>query len=1181
MNSSLGLSFVTQQDFLTYYNAFLKGKSPNSNSIDGNSARDILMRSGLSPQILYKIWNLSDIDNKGELSALQFVLALHLAKVAIAGGDVPDSLPESVKNEIAEKTNHIQNGPDSNNPIASDTQNKISTPGFSGPSQNPPSSTSYTKEKMDAVDTLESDFEKRFPDVSRIDSISVEPTVNTSVRSFPLNTSQNIEESIETMRISGEDRRIYEGQFTNLDSQKTGFISGEMARDLFMKSGLPPTELSQIWQLVDTQKRGKLNKNEYAAAMYLITSRLKGSSIPTTLPKGLIAQEIQDLDKSLMGLREKLLTKSAGNFTGRSPIARATSPGSDSTSYSKSSRYSEDADVPKSSRRHGNRSKETFGGKNASYSTNRNPNFSKEGSQMSDLEKLVMEKEQELANLKSGLGYLSLGSSNDRFESQISQDEIRTSQKSDYSNFGFSEYNSNTNFHKHTDRSLADLPMKQQIFIIKNILHYVSLTRRYNHAFAELENHKKSLEARNASLKSKSPSKGDAASRAAARIAERMKALTGATYDFNLGQPENDTNPETETEFSITQGVVDSIKQEIGHTKTLILNFDISNPLENRTVKELCDYKDWDKSDEDAKISYQEFEILVDDLCPTSKGHIRYDQIIHYTDNDMVYEEPEKITESNSPFNDFESRSSYSPFVLKESDNISVATPVSTVKSVMKSEYFEPQGTNSFLDHSNQGSPASQRSEMSTKKLQFSKSKEDRKETLKKLAEQRLLERQRQLGLVSDDDSENTNVVNKEKVSSAAPVFSSGGPKLNEARETTVESMKQSESNISIANPFYISKADENEKLGQESNNLFFDSHHDAIYDVEKSISAPKASTNPPYTIDTNNTRSKPTSPLIHSPPSNKTEHFQSTAATLFSKLYGSPNSNGGQFKNSLELDLNDDDSSDSSVDFFDSEYSNIPKNQDQIPKFGGKDPFDNTFNRPENGLESGSDFFSSVFSVPNLENENTEDTEPTFYRSKSLYNPQSTNNELTLDIGDIIVIDPERKASANGGSNKYDEKWMYGQKLIIQELVVETSGLDSYQGWVGSGVYGWFPRVYVERIGTENAGDWDKYKAKYGICVHDYNPQKPRELAITKGSRVRILNDIDSHLLQSNSRTPFDSDDNDGYHGNGWTKVCMALDDSNRNSKSPFSVNTNLAQIKPDGLLVGFVPSSYISSLF
>ncbi|KAL5490092.1 hypothetical protein ACEPAI_4925 [Sanghuangporus weigelae] len=71
-----------------------------------------------------------------------------------------------------------------------------------------------------------------------------------------------------------------------------GLLSGDKARDVFVKSKLPFETLSQIWTLADTQDRGSLDQTDFTIAMYFIQAIMSGQlkSLPATLTPGLYEQ---------------------------------------------------------------------------------------------------------------------------------------------------------------------------------------------------------------------------------------------------------------------------------------------------------------------------------------------------------------------------------------------------------------------------------------------------------------------------------------------------------------------------------------------------------------------------------------------------------------------------------------------------------------------------------------------------------------------------------------------------------------------------------------------------------------------------------------------------------------------------------------------------------------------------
>ncbi|XP_031554337.1 intersectin-1-like isoform X2 [Actinia tenebrosa] len=83
--------------------------------------------------------------------------------------------------------------------------------------------------------------------------------------------------------ISAEERMKHETTFQSLKPM-SGFLSGEQAKQFFLKSNLPPIVLGKIWSLSDFDRDGKMTMQEFTVAMHLIQNKLKGIEVPTVLP---------------------------------------------------------------------------------------------------------------------------------------------------------------------------------------------------------------------------------------------------------------------------------------------------------------------------------------------------------------------------------------------------------------------------------------------------------------------------------------------------------------------------------------------------------------------------------------------------------------------------------------------------------------------------------------------------------------------------------------------------------------------------------------------------------------------------------------------------------------------------------------------------------------------------------
>ena len=76
--------------------------------------------------------------------------------------------------------------------------------------------------------------------------------------------------------------------FQVTEQSPPGFISGQQAKLILLKYGLPQNVLAQIWNLADFDKDGKLSLEEFILAMHLCDYAKLGNVIPTALPAELI-----------------------------------------------------------------------------------------------------------------------------------------------------------------------------------------------------------------------------------------------------------------------------------------------------------------------------------------------------------------------------------------------------------------------------------------------------------------------------------------------------------------------------------------------------------------------------------------------------------------------------------------------------------------------------------------------------------------------------------------------------------------------------------------------------------------------------------------------------------------------------------------------------------------------------
>ncbi|RCK54703.1 Actin cytoskeleton-regulatory complex protein PAN1 [Candida viswanathii] len=149
---SMRLSFITAEDQKKFEHLFRTAVPKGEQSISGDSASGILLRSGLLPVTLAEIWSLSDINNTGSLLFPEFALSLHLCSMAKRGEPLPGILPDRWLNEVKSFMDQINFSiPDdpakilANTPFASFAPKKDDwlAPQGTGFNQGPPPMTSF------------------------------------------------------------------------------------------------------------------------------------------------------------------------------------------------------------------------------------------------------------------------------------------------------------------------------------------------------------------------------------------------------------------------------------------------------------------------------------------------------------------------------------------------------------------------------------------------------------------------------------------------------------------------------------------------------------------------------------------------------------------------------------------------------------------------------------------------------------------------------------------------------------------------------------------------------------------------------------------------------------------------------------------------------------------------------
>ncbi len=219
----------------------------------GETAKQIFERARLPNDVLGRIWNLADREQKGHLGLTEFIIAMHLLASYKNGSmrALPQILPPGLyeaaaRRGVARQVTGSRPTSDSVPPAATPRQftgtgYPVQAPAVAGPQQAP----------------------------------------------FQQATSTG-----EQWAISPQDKAQFDQIYATVDTQNRGYITGEQAVGFFSNSRLPEDALAQIWDLADINSEGQLNRDEFAVAMYLIKqqrSKRDGRDVlPQSLPPNLI-----------------------------------------------------------------------------------------------------------------------------------------------------------------------------------------------------------------------------------------------------------------------------------------------------------------------------------------------------------------------------------------------------------------------------------------------------------------------------------------------------------------------------------------------------------------------------------------------------------------------------------------------------------------------------------------------------------------------------------------------------------------------------------------------------------------------------------------------------------------------------------------------------------------------------
>jgi epidermal growth factor receptor substrate 15 len=237
------------------YAALFEKSGAQGGILGGEQAKQIFERAGLPNDILGRIWNLADTEQRGALQVTEFIIAMHLLASFKSGTlrSLPNVLPAGLYEAAARR---------------------------------PPSRQSTGSTGMAAIPRqMSGNAPRTASPLSRPSYVAPQLFAQASG-------------SAGDWAVSPADKAKFDSIYATLDKTNRGFITGDEAVPFFSESKLPEEALAQIWDLADINSAGRLSRDEFAVAMYLIRQQ-RGKhdgreTLPAALPPSLIPPSMRN-----------------------------------------------------------------------------------------------------------------------------------------------------------------------------------------------------------------------------------------------------------------------------------------------------------------------------------------------------------------------------------------------------------------------------------------------------------------------------------------------------------------------------------------------------------------------------------------------------------------------------------------------------------------------------------------------------------------------------------------------------------------------------------------------------------------------------------------------------------------------------------------------------------------------
>ncbi len=270
---------LTPEKVAQYSTLFERQPLQNGNMLPGDQAKNIFEKSGLPNEVLGRIWQLADTEQRGALVLTEFVIAMHLLTSMKSGSlrSLPNILPAALYEAATRRTG-------------------------SAPRQSPqgtgPPMPAIPRQLSGSAPLRQNSPLGRPPLGPQATGVPPQPT-----GLHPQGPVIVPQASGSDWLVTPADKVRFDQFFADLDKASRGFITGEEAVPFLSQSSLPEDTLAQIWDLADLNSEGRLTKDTFAVAMYLIRQQRTRQNIPlpTSLPPSLIPPSLRTQPRPPVG----------------------------------------------------------------------------------------------------------------------------------------------------------------------------------------------------------------------------------------------------------------------------------------------------------------------------------------------------------------------------------------------------------------------------------------------------------------------------------------------------------------------------------------------------------------------------------------------------------------------------------------------------------------------------------------------------------------------------------------------------------------------------------------------------------------------------------------------------------------------------------------------------------------